>query len=800
MAIPLNIDHFRIIKEIGTGSHGVVYLAKDIRLERQVAIKMQTKRLSTRGDRDLKLMYEEQILSKLRHPNIIPIYETGEYEGSPFFVMEYVKGTSLRDLIKKDGHIVVPLAVTLTSRILEAIAYIHKQGVIHGCLSPSSIQIESNMTPRIMGFGMYGMIGQFTNTDRFHPGSPLYLSPEHFQQTRLLPQSDIFSLGLVCYEMLTGKPIFKADDQFTLQKIINQPVEPPSSKNKTVDQKLDSIILKAIEKKQELRYANAPDMKEALDVYLDINKKSKKAKKTVQEDKLSTVELLLRRMSRSKDFPTTSKYIVEINQKLTSKEKYFSASDLANVVLKDYALTNKLLKLVNSAFYGTVAGTVTTVTRAIVVLGFDQVRMAVVSLILFDHLRGKRHVEELKDCSASSFIGGLFARNFAERLSIEPEEAFICAMFRNLGKHLVLFHLQEEYEEIQRTMEQKGFDEQMASKSVLGISYDKLGVEISKAWKFPEKITSSMELLPNEKVGEAKSERDILRVISNYSNEVCRIVSNTQGDARIKELESISKNYNKIVPVSRKQLLKLLDSTRNEIEKHSKILNINNSNFVRRLAFEPEVHDQIAPVCDTKPVAKIEEQKIAEKIKPFPEKKEVSPPTTNEDELRSTLINGMLEISDILVGNYKLNDLTVMIIETMYRGFCFNRIMFCMVDPKSKRLQARFGFGKDVDTLIPKFGFEITKSSDIFNVAVSQAQDFFIDDSNAPNIKKHIPEWYRIMLNAPAFIIYPLFINKVCLGLFYADREYKGPPISANQQNYMKTLRNQFLIGVKQNR
>ena len=799
MMIPSNIDHFRIIKQLGTGSHGVVYLAKDIRLERQVAIKMHTKRLSTRGNQDLKLMYEEHILSKLRHPNIIPVYETGEYKGTPFFVMEYVKGTSLRDLIKKDGQIVVPLTVTLISRILEGIAYIHKQGVIHGCLSPSNIQIENNITPRIMGFGMSGMIGQYTDKDRFPPGTPLYMSPEHFQQTRLLPQSDIFSLGLVWYEMLTGKPIFKTDDRFTLQKIINQPVEPPSSKNKTVDKNLDRIILKAIEKKQELRYANAPDMKKAIDVCLDINKKTKK---TVQDDKHSTVEFLLRRMRRSKDFPSTSKYIVEINQKLTSKEKYFSASDLANVVLKDYALTNKLLKLVNSAFYGAVAGTVTTVTKAIVVLGFEQVRMAVVSLILFDHLRGKRHIEELKDCSASSFISGLFARNFAEKLSIEPEEAFICAMLRNLGKHLVLFHLQEEYEEIQRTMEQQGCDEQMASQSVLGISYDKLGVEISKAWKFPEKITTSMELLPNGKVGKTKSESDILRAISNYSNEVCRIVSNTQGDARIKELESISKNFSKIIPVSSKQLLRLLDSTKDEIEKHSKILNINihNSNFVRRLAFEPEVHDQIAPVRDTKPVTGIEGQKIAEKIEPVPEKKEVSPPTNSEDELRNTLINSIQEISNILVGKYKLSDLTIMILETMYRGFCFNRVIFCMVEQKGKRLQARFGFGKDIDTLIPKFGFEITKSSDIFNKAVSQAQDFFIDDSNAPNIKKHIPGWYRKILNAPAFIIYPFFINKVCLGLFYADREYKGPPISENQQNYMRTLRNQFIISVKQNR
>ena len=133
----------------------------------------------------------------------------------------------------------------------------------------------------------------------------------------------------------------------------------------------------------------------------------------------------------------------------------------------------------------------------------------------------------------------------------------------------------------------------------------------------------------------------------------------------------------------------------------------------------------------------------------------------------------------------------------MFRGFAFKRVLFCIMEPKNKKAQARFGLGKDVDKLTHNFGFKLKTSSDLFNIAMSQARDFFINDSDAPAIKTQIPEWYRKIVNAPAFIIYPIFIDGICLGLFYADREDKGPPIPEDHLNYMKTLRNQLVIAAK---
>ncbi len=257
-------------------------------------------------------------------------------------------------------------------------------------------------------------------------------------------------------------------------------------------------------------------------------------------------------MRRSGNFPSISKYITEINKKLTSTEKYASTSDLSNIVLKDYALTTKLLRLVNSAFHGTATGPINTISRAIVLLGFEQVRMAATSIIFFEHLQGRKNVEELKDSAVSSFASALFARKLGEKLPINTEEAFVCAMFQNMGKHLVIFHLPDEYKEIKRTMGRKGVDEQVASRIVLGKTYNDLGIEIAEAWNFSEKIRNGMKLLPDKEVVRPKSENDIIQRISNYANDVCAIIGNTQGSERISALEATRKRFHRCAPVSRK--------------------------------------------------------------------------------------------------------------------------------------------------------------------------------------------------------------------------------------------------------
>ena len=803
MKIPAKIDRFQVSKELGRGSQGVVYLASDPRLERQVAIKTLHMHLSGEGDRPARLLQEARTVSKLQHPNIIPVYEAGAYQGQPYLVFEYVDGISLKELIKKEGSLVVHRSVNLMGQILEGISYAHQHGIVHRDLSPSNILIGNKGTPRIMDFGISIMTDGDKNREVEMSGTPCYMSPEHFSETPVGPESDIFSLGLIFYEMLVGHPAVQAENHYAVMyKIANEPIEPPSSKNQTVDKKLDEIFLKAINKDPASRYADAQAMKKDLDDYLTVGDSSQTEQGT-QGQANSTLEFLLRRIRHQSDFPSFSQHLMEINKKASiSGGNYASASELANTILKDYSLTNKLLKLVNSAFYGQYAGEVTTVSRAVVVLGFEEVSMAASSLMLFDHLTNKSQSEELKDAALSSFMSGMIAKDLSQQMDFpEMEEAFICSMLHNLGRHLVVFYFPEEHERIKNLMAQKGLDEETATRAVIGISHEDLGIGIAKSWKFPDKITRSMRSLPKGKPEKPRSQTDTLWKLSGFSNELCSVTSNQDGEGDEEALGALLKRFGDAFPLSKKQIKGLLKSAHEKMEKYSSALDIDlkKSVFMNRMAnhFETEK----GPAQETAKAGPQEkpQDREAEGFQALEIAQSPSSSTESEDP-NSVLINGIQEITNTLLEDYELNDLLTMILETMYRGFRYTRVLLCLVDGSRNRVNARLGFGKNIEKVLQNFGFKRGKSSDVFNLSLNEGKDLAIDDSAAGPLKKGIPDWYRQAVSAPAFVLYPIVINKSPIGLIYADRERKGRVVSGSQPNYMKTLCNQLVMAIKQSR
>ena len=156
-------------------------------------------------------------------------------------------------------------------------------------------------------------------------------------------------------------------------------------------------------------------------------------------------------MRHKGDLPAFSQHIIEINKKLSSLHSinFSSSGELANVILKDISLTNKLLKVVNSSLYGNLSGKVTTVSRAVFLLGAEKVRIAAASLMIMDHLQNKSQADDFKDAALTSFFSAVISRDVAEKMMFSAkEEVFICSLLHNLGKHLVICYFPEEYNEI----------------------------------------------------------------------------------------------------------------------------------------------------------------------------------------------------------------------------------------------------------------------------------------------------------------------------------------------------------------
>ncbi len=512
-----------------------------------------------------------------------------------------------------------------------------------------------------------------------------------------------------------------------------------------------------------------------------------------------TVEFLMRRMHHKGDLPAFSNHIAEINSKLSSLTaiNYSSVGDLAKIILKDFSLTNKLLKVVNSALYATLSGKVMTISKAVFLLGFDKVRMIAAALMIYEHLQNKTQTKELKEVAIASYMSGVVAAGVAENMKrSDREEAFICAMLYNLGKMLVICYLPEEYGEIEDRTRQRGIDEGKASISVLGVTYNELGMAISRAWNFPDKIVRSMDSIPPGVIEPPKTEQEILQNIANYSNELLSAAMNAEDTNRLELMSDLSQRYHNGIPILVEQMESLIESAAAKIDDYSDIVRAdrNTSSFMKKLlqtrqrplgessgnsAATHHHHQPLCPSVAASPASKSEDLSVEQRT--------------------SILTKGIHEIAEVIKDSRDLRDVIYMIIETMYRGFELTRVFFCLRDATRVKMVARFGLGENADELARQFHFQIAKSPDVFNIAISQAKGIIIDDAAAPNISRNLPKWYRDSIAAPSFLIYPLLFKGECIGMFYADKKEKGIMLTEVQRRHMEDLRNMTIQALTKN-
>jgi serine/threonine protein kinase len=270
--IGLTVSHYRITEKLGEGGMGVVYLAEDKHLARRVAIKFLS---STDHHYRARFIREARAVSALSHPNIATVHDYGETdEGQPFIVMEYVKGQTLSAAL--DDGLTMLRSVQIVSSIAEALGEAHEHGIVHRDIKPSNVVINERGQVKVLDFGLVKHLfeqpssGVDLDADTLYStqtrsdvivGTPLYLSPEQATGKPIDGRSDLFALGALLYECLTGHSAFSGSSVLEIgAQIIHINPEPPSRKNKRVTQELDRITMKALEKKVETRYQSAGEM------------------------------------------------------------------------------------------------------------------------------------------------------------------------------------------------------------------------------------------------------------------------------------------------------------------------------------------------------------------------------------------------------------------------------------------------------------------------------------------------------------------------------------------------------------
>jgi len=278
------VSRFYLVREIGRGSAGTVYVARDPVVDRNIAIKVSRVRTNPAEKKqfDQQLINEARAAGRLSHPNIVTIFEAGNDNGNSFIAMEYLQGAVLGKRMEGGEVFAADEVVGIAARLADALAHAHKNGVIHRDINPSNIFLSDDLTPKIFDFGIARAPNRLEGEDEEEPytlfhnnllGTPNYMSPEQAQGKPVDHLTDLYSLGAVMYEMLTQKKPFQSETtEGLLEAIAYKAPASPHEVNNAVPTGLSQIVLKAMNKRPEKRYQSAEEFLQDLNRYLGLGK------------------------------------------------------------------------------------------------------------------------------------------------------------------------------------------------------------------------------------------------------------------------------------------------------------------------------------------------------------------------------------------------------------------------------------------------------------------------------------------------------------------------------------------------
>ena len=256
----MNLGKYEILEELGRGGFGIVYKAKDTVLNRLVAIKVLHPNLVNDPTFLVRFKQEAQIAAQLDHPNLVPVYDFGQEDGRYYIAMGYMPGGSLKELLKGEGAFSQDRALDVFNKISAGLQYAHEQGIIHRDLKPGNILFDNLGQPRVSDLGFAKVVSSSASASMSTSGgligTPAYMAPEIWRNKPASPQTDIYSLGCILYEMLTGKVLFEGDSpaEVMTRHVVDGPEYAPE-----LSQGMRKVLNKALKREPEERYPDAKD-------------------------------------------------------------------------------------------------------------------------------------------------------------------------------------------------------------------------------------------------------------------------------------------------------------------------------------------------------------------------------------------------------------------------------------------------------------------------------------------------------------------------------------------------------------
>lgn len=426
--------------------------------------------------------------------------------------------------------------------------------------------------------------------------------------------------------------------------------------------------------------------------------------------------LLTKRMSEKGSFPAFLKSVQHLDELMHDENK--NIADITRVILNDFTLTQKVIRLANSVMYSGMGGEITTITQAAVVLGIDTIAHITLSIRFVDTLSASAPAsEEARRELAKAVLAGSIVRNVAAKLNMaNGEEAVVCALLHHLGRLMLVFYFPIEWSQIQKIAQNNALTENDAAQRVIGASIDEISQEIARSWHLPKKISHCMASPATFSEISIPGSSNWLKVMANFAGGVTSLLA-SQCDED--DLQQYVLRYSESLLIPAAYLTESID-----------------------------LAQQMAPE--------------------FPGNPESAKSSGKPNDSRERLAVSVRELRMALARGIDFNIALSMILESLYASMGFNRVITFFRD--AGMLKAKVGFGSGVPEVLPGLAFPEAYAADVFHLSLANKADVFIQDVVAKQSSASIPAWLRATLpDADAFILLPLVFNGKTIGLIYAD-------------------------------
>jgi serine/threonine protein kinase len=802
-------DRFLVLDLLGAGGMAHVYTARQLGLDRLVALKVIHPRAARDPRERSRFHSEAAAISHLVHPNIVTVYDFGSTtDGAPYFAMELIEGETVVDAVERARYLPWHRTVGILSQICGGISEAHQRGIIHRDLKPANVMLtrrgELEDWVKVLDFGIAQRLDEPEADDpdaSIVLGTPEFIAPEIATGGEADARSDIYALGVLAWYMLTGELPFSAP---SIQAVLLKQVhDAPPALADVAEQKIPSGLTMLVHEMLAKSPGDRPQSMDTVamrlaetmagpvsgplggaraslggtpaplghlvsgpgratprmpDTDLDTSSSSPPVPSGDPPPAPGSLEALYQRMVSMESFPAAARHVRDINALVESEES--SANDLAHVVLQDYGLTTRLLRWVNSPWFGPFRHPVATVSRAVVLVGFEQVRRMSLGLVFFDAQTAREWSSELQDVAARAYAGGVMARTLAERMKNVPsEEAFLAAMYHPLGRQLVATCLPAEYTTIEAGI-QEGIDARTAAEDVVGHDFSAIGRFVARKWGFATPIVDAMKPLSDDPLPLPDGPSEAIHVLAGFADEVCQALidpSSSAADTRDDNLSAVADRFGDILRIGRGDIGQLIAEAARAHEEFARAL---------ELPLDPD------------PPARSLRGRLRALVEQQPQPTPVRPPRQT-DRLTNLLDATIAELDELTEGDFPLGPVFSLVAEGFYQLVGPRRALLCVRDVKRGRMRARYRIGGWREAEVRAFSFPVgAEEDDLFATALRDGQVQVVSAARRPAVQPILPGWFTALLKPEAFALFPLRIGRYAYGMIYAEDEAGAPRLS----------------------